>query len=53
MKEAVASYLEKYRKLEEDFRNYTLYVHGYWLPQLDEQRELDIIKKGMKTHNKI
>ena len=53
MNEAVASYMEKYRKLEEDFRNYTLYVHGYWLPWLEEQRKLGIIKKGMKTHNHI
>ena len=43
---ALTRYMEECKKEEDDFLNYTLYIHGYLLPWLEELRKRGRIKKG-------
>ena len=37
------------KDLKNSFDQYSLYVHGYLLPWLDEQRQNGLLKQGKKT----
>ena len=41
------------KSLRNDHLQYSYYVHGYFIPWLNEQREKGLLKKGMKfeVHN--
>ena len=38
MKEDLRRYMENCRKLEKDYEQYSWYLHGYFIPWLEEQR---------------
>ena len=47
MLQALSEYMEKCKNLEkDDVSQFRLYVHGYWIPWLQEQRELGLLKQG-------
>ena len=40
----VEAFMHKCKRYENDCKNYSWYVHGYWLPWLDYQREAGKLK---------
>ena len=43
-RDQLTNYMNKCKKYENDVKDYGKYVHGYWMPWLEEQRELGNIK---------
>ena len=43
----------KCKGFENDCKNYSWYVHGYWLPWLDYQREAGKLKQGNELEDFI
>ena len=39
-------YMAKCKQLENDRKIFTLYIHGYFLPWLDQQRKAGKLKQG-------
>ena len=46
MDSAIKIYMEVCQKLENNFEKYSIYVHGYFLPWLAQEREAGNLKKG-------
>ena len=46
MKAEFKQYMDKCESYENDYRNYTLYIYGYWIPYLQQQIEKGHLKKG-------
>ena len=44
--DALAEYMAKCQSCEDDWRYYTLYVHGYLLPFFDDLREEGLLSEG-------
>ena len=42
----ITKYMQECKTYERDFRRYSIYIHGYWLPWLEMQRVAGKIKKG-------
>ena len=45
MNKQLHQYMEKCKSLENDWKNYSLYVHGYWLPFLHQQISQGLLKR--------
>ena len=37
------------KKFENDFENFSLYLHGYWLPYLEQMMEDELLEEGKAT----
>ena len=48
--ERIEQYMKKCKAYEEDRYKYSLYVHGYFLVWLDQQRKEGKLKQGTLTH---
>ena len=46
MENALLKYLADCKKFEDDFEKYSLYVHGFFIPWLQLQREKGKLKQG-------
>ena len=46
----VKSYMDECKALEQDPEQFTTYIHGYWVPWLQEQRMTGKISKGNQSH---
>ena len=42
----VENYMRRCKGLENNPRQYSLYLHGYWLPWLEQLRNAHILKQG-------
>ena len=51
--ERIEKYMNKCKTYEEDRYKYSLYVHGYFLVWLDQQREECKLKQGTLNHSVI
>ena len=51
--ERIEQYMNKCKAYEEDRYKYSLYVHGYFLVWLDQQRKEGKLKQGTLTHSVI
>ena len=51
MDEELSDYLKKFKAYEntDDETKYSLYVHGYWLPHLQQLVDRGVLKKGKET----
>jgi len=47
--EELRQYMQKCEKYEYDYKKYSLYIHGYWLPYLKQAKESGLLKQG-KTY---
>ena len=49
MKQQMMQYMEKCESFENDYSKFSLYVHGYWLPHLQQLVEQGLLKQGTTT----
>ena len=51
MKDEINKYMEKCKAYENDVENFSLYIHGFLLIWLRQQREAGKLTKGMSNHS--
>ena len=46
MQDELQEYMDRCRSYENDPERYTLYIRGYWLPYLQQQKDKGLLKEG-------
>ena len=46
MHKEVEEYMDICKSYENDYKMYSLYVHGYWLPYVEQQKAKGLLKEG-------